>query len=131
MIFVHDKELNSYHNLKDRHYEVFLLAGDYLDRFEVTFANSNALDINDVSNEATIDVLYSNEKHSIIIQNPDSKEIRSVEMYNVLGQMIFNYKTTTNERYITYSASHIQTGAYILKIVTENGTLTKVLVNMH
>ena len=130
MIFVHDKELNSYHNLKDRNYEVFLLAGDYLDRFEVTFGNSNALDINDVSNEAKIDVLYSNEKHSIIIQNPDSKEIRSVEMYNVLGQMIFNYKTTTNERYITYSASHIQTGAYILKIVTENGTLTKkVLVN--
>ena len=58
MIFVHDKELNSYHNLKDRNYEVFLLAGDYLDRFEVTFGNSNALDINDASNEATIDVFY-------------------------------------------------------------------------
>ena len=58
MIFVHDKELNSYHNLKDRHYEVFLLAGDYLDRFEVTLANTNAFDMNDASNEATIDVFY-------------------------------------------------------------------------
>ncbi len=125
MVFVHDKELNKYHNLIEGKYEVFLLAGDYLNRFEITFANTNALDVNDIHNNTTIDVFYSNELHSIIVQNPDSKEIRSVEMYNVLGQSVIKLNTKSTKNYLEYSTSQIKTGVYALKIETEFGKISK------
>tara|TARA_R110000868_G_scaffold83058_6_gene234733 strand:+ start:33626 stop:36289 length:2664 start_codon:yes stop_codon:yes gene_type:complete len=124
-IFVHDKELNIHHNLKQSNYDVFLLAGDYLNRFEITFATAKTLTINDVSNEGPIETFYSNEKQSIIIQNPVSKLIRSVELYNVLGQSIFKFKPNSTENYLQYGAAQIKSGIYILNIKTEFGIQSK------
>ncbi|GAA3612963.1 hypothetical protein GCM10022396_32790 [Flavivirga amylovorans] len=124
-IYLHDKESNTYQNLKQGHYETYLDAGEYLNRFEITFSKSQkTLGDNDI-NKSSIEVYFSNEKNSIIINNPVSKLIESVEMLNILGQSLFKFQTNTTEKHLLYSASQIKTGNYILKIQTEYGTISK------
>ncbi len=124
-VFIHDKELDTYYNLKENKYDIFLTAGEYLNRFEVTFSNAQkALSSVDVSANQ-IQVYYSNEKNRIIIQNLNSNLIESIEMFNILGQSLFQFDTNTVDNYIEYKANQIKTGTYIIKIKTEYGKLSK------
>ena len=125
VVYVHDKELNSYHNLSQDDYEIFLLAGDYLNRFEITFSTNQALDIEDVKEKAKIEVFYSNEKKHIIIQNPVNTLVKSIELYNVLGQSIFKREILSTKNNIEYGVTPIRSGVYILNIDTANGILSK------
>ncbi len=124
-IYFHDKELNIYQDLKENNYDVFLSVGEYLNRFEITFVNPQTLNTNEVANNRQVDVYFSNEKESVIIHNPSFKLIESVEMFNILGQALFKFTTNTTENYIEYNAKQIKTGAYILKINTEYGKISK------
>ncbi len=124
-IYLHDKELGMYQNLKLSDYKTYLVAGEYLNRFEITFSKTQkTLEVNDIEINL-IDAHFSNEENSIIINNPASKRIESVEMLNILGQSLFKFETNTNERHIMYNASQIKAGNYILKIQTEHGTISK------
>lgn len=123
-VYLHDKELDSYHDLKQADYEVFLSTGEYLNRFEITFSKAQILGVNETYDNP-IQAYYSNEKNRIVIQNPNSNLIESVEMFNILGQALFNLKTSTTENYLEYNADQISTGAYILKIKTEYGKISK------
>ena len=124
-IYFHDKELNIYQNLKESNYEVFLSVGIYLNRFEITFANTQTLNTNEIDNNTAVEVYFSNEKESVIIHNPSSQFIETVEMLNILGQALFKFNTSTSDNYIEYNAKQIKTGTYILKIETEYGKISK------
>jgi hypothetical protein len=77
-----------------------------------------------------LQVYFSNEKESIIIHNPTSKLVNSVELYNILGQSIYSLNKKTSENYIEHKTKQIRTGTYIIKIKTDEGTSSKkVLVN--
>ncbi|WP_298556253.1 LamG-like jellyroll fold domain-containing protein [uncultured Algibacter sp.] len=123
-VFLHDKDLNIYHDLNQGKYETYLPAGEYLNRFEITFSKTQTLGVEENSSQQ-IEVYYSNEKSSIVINNPASKTIESVEMFNILGQALFRFQTNTNENHLEYDANQIKTGNYILKIKTEFGTISK------
>ena len=85
-IYLHDKELNIYHDLKETNYQVYLTSGEYLDRFEITFKNSqSSLTTTDIE-ENLLNIYYSNEKTSIILMNSNLKPIDSAELFNILGQ---------------------------------------------
>lgn len=125
-IYLYDKALNVYHDLKANHYEIFLSAGEYLNRFEITFSKSQTLSNNPISaNNTELEVHYSNEKEQIVIHNPALKLIESVEMFNILGQSLFKFSTNTTEDYIEYNAKQIKTGTYILQIDSEYGKISK------
>ena len=127
-IYLHDKELNMYHNLKDNNYEVYLNAGIYSNRFEITFQNSQSLLGIENAEENDLQVYFSNEKQSIIIHNPALKTIKSIDIYNILGQSVFNFNKKTSENYLEYKTKHIKIGAYIVKMMTEEGTLSKKVI---
>ena len=126
-IFIHDKELDTHHNLKTDDYEVYLQKGEFLERFEITFAMSQpqvSLGVDDVENDK-LEVHFSNEKESIVLFNPTSKNVKSVELVNILGQSIYNFNKKTNENYIEYKTNQIRTGTYIIKIETDEGVSSK------
>ncbi|GAA4977430.1 LamG-like jellyroll fold domain-containing protein [Algibacter aquimarinus] len=128
-IFLHDKELNLYHDLKQSKYEVYLSAGQYPNRFEITFSQDITLSTAENKNKQ-IEIYFSNEKNKIIIDNPASRLVESVEMFNILGQTLFKFQTNTNKNHIEYNSSQIKAGNYILKIKTEFGMISKkVLIN--
>ncbi|MFI1770437.1 LamG-like jellyroll fold domain-containing protein [Thalassobellus citreus] len=123
-IFIHDKELDVHHNLKENKYDIYLSAGEYLNRFEITFSKAQVLSSEKQSTNK-IEAFYSNEKKRIIIQNPNSNTLESIEMFNILGQSLFKFNTNTAKNYIEYKTNQIKTGAYIIEIKTEYGKLSK------
>ncbi|MEL0457597.1 LamG-like jellyroll fold domain-containing protein [Flavobacteriaceae bacterium SZ-1-7] len=123
-IYLHDKELKIYRDLKQDKYETFLESGEYLNRFEITFAKPQTLGTEDFANQQ-IEVYFSNEHNNIVINNPSSKLIESIEMFNLLGQSLFKFQTNTNNNYLEYNASQISPSNYVLKIETESGIISK------
>ncbi|GAA3622486.1 choice-of-anchor D domain-containing protein [Flavivirga jejuensis] len=124
-IYLHDKELNTYHDLQQNDYEVYLTSGEHLERFEITFSNNNTLlDVDSVENK-DLQVYFSNKKESIIVHNPILKQIKSIEVYNILGQSIYEFNTETNKNYIENKTPNIITGTYIIKMKTEAETISK------
>ncbi|NNC49866.1 MAG: DNRLRE domain-containing protein [Flaviramulus sp.] len=123
-VYLHDKAFDIYHNLNEGNYDVELYAGEYLDRFEIAFSQGQALDVND-NYDKPILAYYSNEKNSIIIQNSNSRMIESIEMFNILGQSLFQIDIDTIQKHLEYNVSPIKTGAYIIKMTTENGIVSK------
>ncbi|APY12103.1 hypothetical protein BWZ22_13065 [Seonamhaeicola sp. S2-3] len=127
-IYLHDKNLNIYHNLKESHYHVYLNAGEYLNRFEITFSNSQSLNVSEL-NKNNVDVSYSNESDNIIIHNPNLKHINSVELYNILGQAVKRFNTNSNDNYIEHNIKSVKTaGIYIIKTYFNNDTISKKII---
>src|SRR5690606_28652628 len=100
-IFVHDKQLNTYHNLKDSNYQVYVTPGSYADRFEITFANAQTLNTEGIEHSG-LQVYFSNENESIIVHNPNAMQLKSVEVLNILGQSVLKFESNTHDTYITH-----------------------------
>jgi len=123
-VYLHDKVLNIYHDLQEGSYDLYLSAGEYHDRFEVTFTNRTPLSIDE--NEINkLDVHYSNSLKSIVLINPTLQVIKSIEIVNVLGQTINTIYNMSNETYKEIEVKNLSSGTYIIKLNTENGTVTK------
>ncbi|PIA82201.1 hypothetical protein BFR04_10565 [Gaetbulibacter sp. 4G1] len=126
-IYLHDKELDIYHDLKQSNYEVYLsTTGEYSDRFVITFsdASKNSLGTDDIE-DTNLEVYFSNEKESFIIHNPDLKFVETVSVYNLLGQSIYEFSTKSHENHITHKTKSIAAGVYIVKMKTDNAILSK------
>jgi hypothetical protein len=124
-IFIHDIENNIYHNLRESDYEIYLTAGEHLDRFEMTFRDAEdtlSIEENDLN---SIDVYYSNETESLVLLNPNYKEVKSIELFNIVGQSIHTIKDISELDYSEYEVKDLSTGTYIVKINTESGSVSK------
>jgi len=125
-IYVNDKQLDIIHDLKQSNYEVYLMPGLITDRFEILFDNKTGTSLGTEDNEqVSLNVFYSNEESSLILHNPNLRHIESAEIFNILGQSMFKFISGTNENYLEFKTKHIQTGAYLIKIKTEDGTVSK------
>ncbi|MBT8272369.1 MAG: T9SS type A sorting domain-containing protein, partial [Bacteroidia bacterium] len=123
-IFLHDKELEIYHDLRVSEYQVYLNAGSYLDRFEITFSNQDVLDIEDTDLDV-FDVHYDNAKESIVLMNPSNRDMDAIELFNILGQSVFTTTAVDNSNYSEFKVSNLSTGTYIIKVNTAQGAFSK------
>jgi hypothetical protein len=129
-IYIHDKTLDTYHDVRNSDYTMFLSSGEYLDRFELTFRNANeSLGLDEESFDQ-IDILYSNDKEKLILINPNYLEIDSIELFNVLGQSVYTLEHISVSGYSEYEVKNLSTGTYIVKLYAASGSVStkKVLV---
>ena len=129
-IYLHDIALDLYHDLRASDYEIFLNAGEYLNRFEITFSTpEQLLGIDDqVANQ--IDVVYSNDIKKVVIINPSQLEVKSITLYNMLGQSVYYNANIAQSNYSEYNIENLSVGTYIIKLQTQTGSLVtkKVLI---
>jgi hypothetical protein len=123
-VFVHDKDTNLYYNLNESDYQFFLPAGEYLNKFEITFSSDSSLSVDD-DEIKTLDVLYANDIESIVVLNPTLLEIKSIELFNLLGQSVHAIKNISESGYSEYEVKNLSTGTYIIKILTLSGSVSK------
>jgi hypothetical protein len=122
-IYAHDKVLNIYHDLRQSDYTFTLPSGEYLDRFEITFSNYTlGVDDNVVN---TIDVFYNNANESITLLNPEFKNIKTIELFNILGQSIATFDEIAPSANSEYKTKNLSTGTYIIKVYTDTGSFSK------
>lgn len=123
-IYIHDLLDDTYHNLREGDFQFFLAAGEYLDRFELTFSTEDSLSVEEQELQS-IDVYYDNEVQSIVVFNPNFVEIKSIELYNILGQNIIDIENISELDYSEYEVKNLSTGTYIIKMDTLSGLLSK------
>jgi hypothetical protein len=127
-IFVHDKVLDTYHDLRQSQYTFNIPAGTYLDRYEITFQDGSLLGIEEDISSA-LEIYYANNYESLVLVNPTLRDIKSIEMFNITGQSICTIKPIETITYSEYKVKNLSTGTYIIKVTTEYGvTSKKVLV---
>ncbi len=127
IVYLHDKDLEVYNNLIESDYEIFLPAGEYLDRFEIVFSSKEEI-ITEENTFTNFDVHYANSINSIIIKNPNTEEIKGIEMQNILGQTIYRNTNIPTENYTEIKTNDLNIGAYIISIKTNNETIIKKVV---
>jgi hypothetical protein len=125
-IFIHDLENDTYHDLRAEDFEFVLPAGEHLDRFELTFddPNADALGVDDTKLN-TIDAFFNIETESIALYNPNFVNVKSIELYNIIGQQVTKIENISELDYSEYRVKNLSTGTYILKIDTLSGLLSK------
>ena len=85
-IYLHDKHTDSYHDLSQNDYNTNLEAGNYQDRYEITFTNST-LNVEEIDNE-NLFVLQNASTSGIEIHNPSLLHIVSFTLYDTNGKLI-------------------------------------------
>ena len=130
-IYLHDIALDLYHNLRQSDYEVFLNAGRYHDRFEITFSTSEDLLGTEDETQVGIDILYSNQIEKLVIINPKLIEIRSVALFNMLGQPVYTNNALSKRDYSEYDIKNLSTGTYVIKLLTRTGSIVTKKVLVH
>jgi len=130
-IFLRDKDLGLFHDLKEGEYSFTASSGVHLERLEIVFNNQETLSLGTAQGvDEVLHVINDDTNESIIIKNPKSLAIEGIEVLTILGQSVFVSDDHTTENEITIKTKGFSTGAYIIKVETESGSFTKkILVN--
>jgi len=127
-IYIHDKDTGVYHNLKDSNYQFQLPAGEYLNKYEITFTSPNdqngTLGVSESELNATT-VYYSNESGNIVLLNPNLTEIKNIELLNILGQSIITIDNIESKQVSEFKIKNLSSGTYVLKMHTVSGSVSK------
>ena len=125
-VYVHNLETNIYHNLSENDFEFYLTEGEHLNTYEITFRDqtNNALSIEDNSLNA-LQVFYANTSEHLVLINPNTENIKSMLLYNMIGQQIQTFNSVEIANHSEYTIKNLSTGTYIIKLETDKGNLSK------
>ncbi len=114
-VFVKDNYTGAIHNLKEGSYYFISQVGTFNDRFEILYKKPTK-EV-EVASTNTIDVLVKN--NELTIQTYQSA-IANIEVYDVLGKMIFSKNGINNKQFNSNQITATKQ-ALIVKIQLENG----------
>ena len=128
-IYLHDLETEVYHDLRDSDYEIFLNAGEYLDRFELVFSAEEDT-LSTVDSEINgLNFYYAVGREKVVIMNPTNLELDSIEIFNILGQSVQKVNEVWESPYSEYEVAPLSSGTYIVNLkASGNKTFTKKII---
>jgi hypothetical protein len=102
-----------------------LEAGEYSERFKITYTNKEQIYINwDIVKDITnFSIFQNNPESRLEIRIPDKSTPRDIVLFDSLGKKIFEKKGITNENYHEFSTRKLSKGLYILKITNKDDTI--------
>lgn len=120
-IYLHDKNSDTYYDIKSNVAQINVPAGITANRFEVTFKRDSRLsNDNEFLNKAFV-VLQNNSLKQLTINNPEALTITAAELYDIQGKAVLIKKSLGSDSNYTFSTSGLAEGVYIVKISTLNG----------
>lgn len=121
-VFIKDKFIGAIHNLKEGSYYFISEVGTFNDRFEILYKKPSK---EEVVSSNPVDVLVRN--NELIIQSYQSA-IENVEVFDVLGKVIFTKNNINNKQFNTNQITATNQ-ALVVNIKLENGeVITKKIV---
>ena len=126
-VFIYDALLGTYTQINESDFQLELDAGDYANRFYVTFSADDALSIKDTAFE-DLNMYFSFRREKVVIINPKNLELKSLQLYNISGQSVYENKNLNQDSYGEYELQNLSSGVYILSLNTSNGILTKKII---
>ena len=110
-----------------------LYKGTHSNRFYLVFDNSEALSIDDYNNnlkEKELLVFIDYQTNEIIILNYGNYKIKTIELFNILGQKVKNKNVKENKFEHKLAIEGMLKNIYIINILTDKGIKTKKLIVM-
>ncbi|NNK40537.1 MAG: T9SS type A sorting domain-containing protein, partial [Winogradskyella sp.] len=127
-IYIRDTYTESTFKLSDLEaYEFSATAGEFNDRFQIVFRESVTLSVVDQEIEA-LNYYYSNTRDKLVVMNPKGVEIKSIQIFNILGQSVYNNQNLHQQSYNEYPITDLSTGTYVVNMNTESGVLNKKII---
>ena len=135
-LHIKDKFTGKTHNISQRPFEIELAAGTYLDRFSLIFKyqklmaddlGTDILIVDPIIEDKNYHVFVNNTSEELQIKNNGTDEIRSISLYNYLGQTMNTWNTNLNRRIISLPVK-LATGVYMVQINITNGTISKRII---
>ena len=128
-VFVFDSLMGTYTNINNIDFQITLDAQDYLNRFYITFMQSEILSTIDNALE-NIGVFFINNTQEILVQTPNNIDVEEVYLINMLGQTVksWNTKNLSLSDELRIPVKQISEGNYIVKVLTTAGITTKKII---
>ena len=127
-IYIHDKDNDTYQNIKNTAYTVTMPAGTNSSRFEITFTNlsSKKSTNNLISN---FEVMQDNQSQNLTILNPKAIDLTEVTVFDITGRLILNKSKLISIPQYLYATSGWSDGVYIVNLLTaDNQTERKKII---
>ncbi len=126
-VYIFDNTTGIYHSIKSQPFEINLPAGTHENRFFLRFSPNGSLGTNENEIQNGISVTHSQTDNTIHIKNELMEAtIKSVELYNLLGQKITDWSLDNqSETEMHLPVNNVSTGTYIVKIATDKGDISK------
>lgn len=125
-IYIHDKELDTYYDIKNDSYSITLPPGINATRFEITFRNTDAALGNDTEIADSFQVYQNNDAEMLTVFNSLNKDVTSLSLYDVTGKRVLNKLDLGIAEQYEVSTSSLSEGIYIVKLQTsEDNNVSK------
>ncbi|MFI1745556.1 LamG-like jellyroll fold domain-containing protein [Thalassobellus sediminis] len=126
-IYISDAITGEVSEINSKPFEIYLEKGTYNDRFKLVFQkNDQSLQVDEFENSNNLLVFYDSKVSKLKIFNNDRVYTSRAKLYNILGQSIMELDiNSTNDVEIPLS---VKTGAYIVKLKTDLGIISKKIV---
>ena len=117
------KITSEYHDLRASSHEFIIDAGEYLDRFDITFSIPQTLSNTDIFKDG-FNIYYAMSRKKLVILNPEMIALKGLSLFDINGKEILYYDAWEGS-YNEYPINQISSGVYIAKITTKNGFISK------
>jgi hypothetical protein len=114
-VYLKDKVTNTYHNLKKEPFQFNAQKGTFNDRFELRFTDQSK-ESNPIVSETNFQIYTLDQ--SIIVNSPDAN-IQSIEVYDLLGKLIYG-KQNVQAPTMTTAAINVAHPFLIVKVTLAN-----------
>ncbi|MFI1745557.1 LamG-like jellyroll fold domain-containing protein [Thalassobellus sediminis] len=128
-IYISDNVTGEVFQINSKPFEIYLETGTYNNRFKLVFynaKNSKSLQVEDLENSNNLLVFYDSKASKLKIFNKDSVYASLAKLYNILGQSIMEFDI--NSKKDMEIPLSVKKGAYIVKLETENGLVSKKII---
>jgi hypothetical protein len=133
-VYIYDMLLGTYTRINNKNYEFNLDAGDYVNRFYLTFMNKSSLSIeDDILEENPVIINYLNDTDEIYIKTPNNIDVKQVYLINMLGQSVKSWNATNApmSHEIKLPVKNVSSGNYIIKVETNTNSVNKKILIKH
>ncbi|MFD1292844.1 LamG-like jellyroll fold domain-containing protein [Lutibacter holmesii] len=133
-LYIKDKNTLRFYKINEEPFEMNLEAGEYLNRFSLTFKLNNAEEIIEEEGEvggvevvepSYLTVVMDNNAGELQIRNTTNSEITEVKLFNSLGQLVGAWNQYLNKTYKALPVNIKATGVYVVQLQTSTGVITK------
>ncbi|NRD19065.1 choice-of-anchor D domain-containing protein [Winogradskyella eckloniae] len=128
-VFLKDNLTGEYFDLKNGlPYEFSSEVGNFNNRLELVFKNESETLSQLEETISSLQFYYAFNRNKVVILNPNNVDVNSIEVYNIMGQLIYQTNNIYPGGYNEYTLPEISEGAYVVKIKTRNSSLSKKIV---
>ncbi|CAM4078984.1 MULTISPECIES: T9SS sorting signal type C domain-containing protein [Flavobacterium] len=119
-IYVHDKEMDTYYDIKNDSFSITLPPGVNTTRFEITFKNADSTLGNPTEIADSFQVYQNNDSGVLTVFNSLNKDVASLSLYDVTGKRVLNKLNLGTAEQYEISTSSLSEGIYIVKVQTKD-----------